>query len=178
MLALRARDTRLSTGHAENFELDHSRYFYLADPAEDLDAGSKYSKEAAELWAFTAAALPRIEKCNAAIADSIESNADIFGVDDTVMSSGHEALRKELENVYSCLGFTCKDVGAYLDESGEVVPGMENCTTMIAGYNPYSVVVQHSKLDLDMAELETSADAYDFGEFGNAFKIYSEGSNR
>lgn len=144
----------------------------------DPDAGSKDSKEAAELWAFTAAALPRIEKCNEAIAESIRSNADIFEVDNTVMSSGYEALKEELENVYSCLGFTCEDVGAYLDESGDVVSGMETCTTMIAGYVPSSTVVQHSKLDLDTAELEDYADAYDFGESGNAYKIYSKGSNR
>lgn len=45
----------------------------------------------------------------------------------------------------------------------------------IAGYTPVSNVVPHSQLDLDTAEMEECADAFDWT---CAYVWYSEGGNR
>lgn len=45
----------------------------------------------------------------------------------------------------------------------------------IAGYTPVSDVVPHSQLDLDTAEMEECADAF---EWDCAYEWYSEGGNR
>lgn len=159
-----------------------TRYFYLADP---VAYPTTTDKEAAELWAFSAAALPRISECDATVAATVKSNTDINSAS-APMSDGYEVLKGQLETVYSCLGFTCADVGGYFDdeEAGTYVSGMEPCTDAddsstsyaeIAGYMPVSDVVPHSELDLDTAEMEKCADTSDWD---CAYHWYSEGGHR
>lgn len=107
-------------------KLYHTRYFYLADPAVNP---STSDKEAAELWAFSAAALPRIFECDASVASTIRSNTDISS-SSAPMSVGYADLKETLETVYSCLGIACADVGGILDNAaaGTYVAGMEPCT--------------------------------------------------
>lgn len=49
------------------------RYLYLADPS----GGMGGDKEAAELWAFSAAVLPRVDECDADVAAILRANTDI-----------------------------------------------------------------------------------------------------
>lgn len=81
------------------------RYFYNADP----EAGNGGDKEAAELWAFSAAMLPRIHECNEEVAVLVRANTDIAS-DDAPMSEGYVFLKEQLESVYSCLGISCSQV--------------------------------------------------------------------
>lgn len=48
----------------------------------------------------------------------------------------------------------------------------------IAGYTPVSDVVEHSELDLDMAELEEGADSETVAGFEEAWRAYAVGGNR
>lgn len=50
--------------------------------------------------------------------------------------------------------------------------------TAMAGYMPVSDVVEHSELDLDMVEMEGSADLKTDAGFLAAWNIYSVGANR
>lgn len=90
------------------------------------DAGDKSS---AELWAFAAAALPRINECDPTVAYDIRWNTDIT-LAGSPMSEGYESLKEKLETVYSCLGITCADVGGILDNAatGTYVSGLGPCT--------------------------------------------------
>lgn len=49
---------------------------------------------------------------------------------------------------------------------------------VIAGYMPVSDVVEHSEIDLDMAEMETAADLETDAGFLDAFNVYNIGGNR
>lgn len=82
----------------------HRRYLYRADPASDYDGDAKH---AAELWAFAAAILPRINECSADVAHTLRANSDI---EFAPVSAGFVAVKEELEGVYACLGMTCDQV--------------------------------------------------------------------
>lgn len=99
------------------------RYVYLADP----QGGQGADKEAAELWAFSAAVLPRIHECNEDVASIIEANTNIESIDAPV-SDGYVEIKAQIEKVYECLGMTCDDVGGLLMEGAtSYVSGMEPC---------------------------------------------------
>lgn len=110
-----------------NYSHTETRYFYQAH--SDYEKDGDGDKEAAELWAFSAAALPRINECDSEVADVILANTDI-SLSTAPMSEGYVSLKEKLESVYSCLGFSCSDVGGVLDdaEAGTYVSGMEPCS--------------------------------------------------
>lgn len=103
---------------------DKNRYIYLADP----DAGNGDEKEAAELWAFSAAVLPRIHDCDADVAVTIRANTEITSADAPV-SEGYVVLKEKLESVYSCMGISCGQVGGLVisETSTEYFEGFEPC---------------------------------------------------
>lgn len=84
----------------------HRRYLYRADPASDYDGDEKHW---AELWAFAAAILPRVNECSADVAATLRANSDIAS-DAAPMSAGFVAVKEALESIYSCLGMTCEQV--------------------------------------------------------------------
>ncbi|CAM9887341.1 unnamed protein product [Ectocarpus sp. 8 AP-2014] len=161
------------------------RYTYLADPA----IGTGGDKEAAELWAFSASILPWISACNAAVGTAVRDNTEL-GSASAPMADGYAAVKTQLETVYSCMGITCAQVGGLLDDTGAYYTDFEPCvdstTTTdsatgsyadIAGYTPVSDVVEHSELDLDVAEIEAGADLLTEAGFTTAYTAYSEGGN-
>ncbi|CAN0152758.1 unnamed protein product, partial [Scytosiphon promiscuus] len=75
-------------------------------------------KEAAELWAFSAAILPAINACDADVATTLRDNADIT-LDTAPMSAGYAAVKAELESVYVCMGITCAQDPEEEDDSGD-----------------------------------------------------------
>ncbi|CAM9814742.1 unnamed protein product, partial [Sphacelaria rigidula] len=101
------------------------RYLYRADPASDYDGDAKH---AAELWAFAAAILPRVNECSADVAETLRANSDIDS-EFAPVSAGFVAVKEELERIYACLGMTCDQVGGLLadDSATDYVPGLEPC---------------------------------------------------
>ncbi|CBN78873.1 probable high CO2 inducible periplasmic protein [Ectocarpus siliculosus] len=99
------------------------RYFYNADP----EAGDGGDKAAAELWAFSAAMLPRINECDEEVATLVRANTDIASAD-APMSEGYVFLKEQLESVYSCMGISCSQVGGLvIGESTTYYDGFEPC---------------------------------------------------
>lgn len=92
-----AHNTDLITGR---------RYLYRADPASDYEGDEKHW---AELWAFVAAILPRVDECSADVAQVLRANSDIDS-ESAPLSAGFVAVKEELESIYSCLGMTCGQV--------------------------------------------------------------------
>ncbi|CBN77422.1 conserved unknown protein [Ectocarpus siliculosus] len=164
------------------------RYTYLADPA----IGTGGDKEAAELWAFSASILPWISTCDAAVGTKVRDNTEL-GSASAPMADGYAAIKAELETVYSCMGITCAQVGGLLDDTGAYYADFEPCvdadasTTSvtsatgtyanIAGYEPGSDVVEHSELDLDVADMEAGTDLESEAGLTAAYTAYSEGGN-
>ncbi len=114
------------------------KYAWKADPAQSggscaSDAGkaeaavsSTCAKSWAEGWAFAAAVLPQVHKCDASAATKIKENLDIESTAGP-MTGGVKAVKDAIESVYDCLGISCTDVGAY-QASGTVFSGMSACT--------------------------------------------------
>ena len=114
------------------------KYAWKADPAQSggscaTDAGkneaavsSTCAKSWAEGWAFAAAVLPQVHKCDASAATKIKENLDIESTAGP-MTGGVKAVKDAIESVYDCLGISCTDVGAY-QASGTVFNGMSACT--------------------------------------------------
>ena len=114
------------------------KYAWKADPAQSggscaSDTGkaeaavsSTCAKSWAEGWAFAAAVLPQVHKCDASAATKIKENLDIESTAGP-MTGGVKAVKDAIESVYDCLGISCTDVGAY-QASGEVKSGMAACT--------------------------------------------------
>jgi len=84
------------------------------------------AKSWAEGWAFAAAVLPQVHKCDATAATTIRANLDVASTTGP-MKDGVAAVKSAIEGVYDCLGITCTDVGAY-QASGMVKSGMDACT--------------------------------------------------
>ena len=84
------------------------------------------AKSWAEGWAFAAAVLPQVHKCDASAATKIKENLDIESTAGP-MTGGVKAVKDAIESVYDCLGISCTDVGAY-QSSGVVYAGMDACT--------------------------------------------------
>ena len=107
----------LSPSHANNLVHGrHRRYLYRADPASAYNGTAKH---AAELWAFAAAALPRISECSEDVAHTVRANSDIDS-EYAPVSAGFVAVKEELESVYSCLGMTCDQVRGCGTDTGNV----------------------------------------------------------
>jgi len=84
------------------------------------------AKSWAEGWAFAAAVLPQVHKCDATAATTIRANLDVASTTGP-MKDGVAAVKTAIESVYDCLGISCTDVGAY-QASGTVFNGMSACT--------------------------------------------------
>jgi len=84
------------------------------------------AKSWAEGWAFAAAVLPQVHKCDATAATTIRANLDVASTTGP-MTGGVKAVKDAIESVYDCLGISCTDVGAY-QASGTVFSGMSECT--------------------------------------------------
>jgi hypothetical protein len=115
------------------------RYLYKADPAGE--AGGP--KEIAEGWAFAAAVLPQLHKCDPQVAALVRANTEIGAAQP--VSSGFKAVVTALQSTYSCMGFTCADVGGLLEDdavAGKYIAGLEPCNdaaeafASIAHYQP------------------------------------------
>ena len=114
------------------------KYAWKADPAQSggscaTDAGkneaavsSTCAKSWAEGWAFAAAVLPQVHKCDASAATKIKENLDIESTAGP-MTGGVKAVKDAIESVYNCLGISCTDVGEY-QAGGTVFDGMKKCT--------------------------------------------------
>ena len=113
------------------------KYAWKADPdnAGDCSADAGKAEAAvssgcaqswAEGWAFAAAVLPQVHKCDASAATKIKENLDIESTAGP-MTGGVKAVKDAIESVYDCLGISCTDVGAY-QSSGVVYAGMDACT--------------------------------------------------
>ena len=94
--------------------------------ANDDGAGTDCAKSWAEGWAFAAAVLPQVHKCDATAATTIRANLDVTSTAGP-MKDGVAAVKAAIEGVYDCLGITCTDVGAF-QNSGQVKSGMAACT--------------------------------------------------
>jgi len=92
----------------------------------DDSAGTDCAKSWAEGWAFAAAVLPQVHKCDATAATTIRANLDVASTTGP-MKDGVAAVKAAIEGVYDCLGITCTDVGEY-QASGMVKSGMDACT--------------------------------------------------
>ena len=56
-----------------------------------------------------------------------------------------------LQSTFSCLGFTCQDVGAYHD----IIPQCkDNATMVLAGYESRTNVKSKSMVDLDILQVK------------------------
>jgi len=83
---------------------------YAWKVAEDPGAGEK---EKAEGAVFSAAILPRVDKCDAAKAKLISDNMKINAGAGS-MTDGFKAVKEAFEATYCCLGITCADIGGLL----------------------------------------------------------------
>merc|ERR1711990_1244802 len=119
--------------------------------------GTASAKEAGELFAFASAALPFIDAVDSTAADKLYNRA---WKQDFTTESDFKTIKYAIEGTYSQLGVgagqgkvTCSAVGE-LNDSGNVLS--EACVDAavtpvhIAGYEPASDVIQHSRIDLDV----------------------------
>ena len=84
-------------------------------------------KEWAEGWAFAAAALPQIAKCDADAAEVVRKNLEVppaGGKAGDQVPDGYMKVKEAVEGTYECLGITCEQVGVFDAENS----GMEVCT--------------------------------------------------
>ena len=119
------------------------KYAWKADPAKSGSCAGQAGNDAAtvatndgstgdcakswaEGWAFAAAVLPQVHKCDATAATTIRANLDVASTTGP-MKDGVAAVKTAIESVYDCLGISCTDVGAY-QSSGVVYAGMDACT--------------------------------------------------
>lgn len=72
--------------------------------------GKDYDKERAEGIAFAYGALPHIHACSEDAAETIYDNLKVGS-----QSVDYDEVKEAAEDVYSCLGITCDDVGGLMD---------------------------------------------------------------
>merc|ERR1711871_1425074 len=133
-------------------------------------------KNAAEGAVFTAAVLPLVHHCNPTAAATISANQK-FGLYDAGTYPNFANVKAAFEYTYPCLGITCDQVGALQSSSGTLLAtATAACTShaAIAGYYPGSDVVQHNRIDLDQAAMETALGSYDWT---TATSHYAVGGN-
>jgi len=119
------------------------KYAWKADPAKGGSCAGQAGNDAAtvatndgstgdcakswaEGWAFAAAVLPQVHKCDATAATTIRANLDVASTTGP-MKDGVAAVKSAIEGVYDCLGITCTDIGEY-QASGMVKSDMDACT--------------------------------------------------
>merc|ERR1719364_88551 len=85
------------------------------------------SKEFAEGAAFSAAILPRVHKCDAAAAKTIEDTMNMEIAVADRMKSGVAAVKEAFEACYTSMGITCGHVGGLILQDAEYYDGMAPC---------------------------------------------------
>merc|ERR1719252_365426 len=110
------------------------KYAYKSDPkvtdavGSCKTAGDGCDKAWAEGWAFAAAALPRLNYCDSAVATLVKANLDVeLTGAQPQMKDGYAKLKSEVEKTYPCLGITCAEVGEFQNNAGPYA-GMGKCT--------------------------------------------------
>jgi len=96
------------------------RYAYKV---AELQGGAKEKGEGA---AFSAAILPRVAHCDSVAGKLISDNMDMDS--SSYMGAGHKAVKEAFESTYTCLGFTCADIGGLLETEGVYHEGAAPCT--------------------------------------------------
>ena len=132
-------------------------------------------KNAAEGAVFTASVLPLVHHCNPAAASTISANMK-FGLYDAGVYPNFASVKSAFEEAYPCLGITCAQVGGLVSSDGTPLDAAAAACTHepIAGYIPGSDVVQHNRIDLDQAAMESELSA---GNFVGAEHWYAVGGN-
>lgn len=106
-----AEDDLNATVHASTIPFVQGllKHIYDADP--DVNGGvctgsaCTYDELWAEGWAFAAAVLPRINKCDADVAQLVRENLDVDSAE-KLLKDGYRVLKAQIETTYSCLGIT------------------------------------------------------------------------
>jgi len=161
-----------------------NRYAYkLSKRVADDTTSMDFFKEWGEGWAFLAAVLPQIDRCDKCAAAVLRENMDAGVPAAHVMKDGYPMFRDALRSVLPCLGMTCEDVGtltAAKDVDGETTCGGETAPTCdkadmtMAGYVVHSPVQNHAKIDLDHQVIDEKSDKY---EWPAVKEIYTNGKN-
>jgi hypothetical protein len=99
------------------------------------------TKQRAEGHVFLGAILPRVHVCNATAAQFLRTN--LWWTATTPMVDGYPAVKAAFENVYTCLGITCADVGFLQDSNGaalssETVACTDPSPTTSAGHRSFA----------------------------------------
>mmetsp|Transcript_23693 Transcript_23693/g.52259 ORF Transcript_23693/g.52259 Transcript_23693/m.52259 type:complete len:390 (+) Transcript_23693:65-1234(+) len=98
------------------------REAWESDPMLDyLTGGADGFIEVVEGWAFSRAVLPAIDVCSPVAAATIARNMDTIGLGPNgthFLPDGFDAVKAALESTYECLGISCSDVNAMVDETG------------------------------------------------------------
>merc|ERR1711903_171954 len=136
--------------------------------------GTASAKEAGELFAFASAALPFIDAVDPTAAEKLYNRA---WKQDFTTESDFKTIKYAIEGTYSQLGVgagqgkvTCSAVGE-LNDSGNVLS--EACVDAavtpvhIAGYEPQSDVIQHSRIDLDVDNIINDLPSKNSGAINN-----------
>jgi len=92
---------------------------------------TNFQKERGEGWAFTAAILPLVHNCSAAVALRLKNN--MFFKASPFMNDGAETVVRELQSVYPCLGISCKDVGTMKEGSNVIYEACTDPVNIVGG---------------------------------------------
>merc|ERR1712091_14602 len=119
--------------------------------------GTASAKEAGELFAFASAALPFIDAVDPTAAEKLYNRA---WKQDFTTESDFKTIKYAVEGTYSHLGVgagqgkvTCSAVGELVDSGNVLSAACVDASVIpvhIAGYEPASDVIQHSRIDLDV----------------------------
>merc|ERR1711935_387587 len=119
--------------------------------------GTASAKEAGELFAFASAALPFIDAVDPTAAEKLYNRA---WKQDFTTESDFKTIKYAVEGTYSHLGVgagqgkvTCSAVGELVDSGVVQSTACVDASVIpvhIAGYEPASDVIQHSRIDLDV----------------------------
>ena len=105
------------------------RYAYKIGMVPADRAGDDGVHGAAKGATFAAGVLPLVHFCNPASASTISTNMK-FGLFDAGIFPNFRAVKLAFEATYSCLGITCDQVGALVDEAGTLLhPATAACTS-------------------------------------------------
>lgn len=120
---LQARDTARKIVSVSRIPLTQGTLRYAWRVQNAADSGTILYKAKAEGAAFAAGILPSVAHCNKACAKTIYDNMKLDAT-----STDFLTVKKAFENVYTCLGITCEEVGGLFID-GEYVAGGDpaNC---------------------------------------------------
>merc|ERR1740138_127059 len=133
--------------------------------------GTASAKEAGELFAFASAALPFIDAVDPTAAEKLYNRA---WKQDFTTESDFKTIKYAVEGTYSHLGVgagqgkvTCSAVGELVDSGNVLSVACVDASVIpvhIAGYEPASDVIQHSRIDLDVDSIINDLPAKNSGD--------------